>query len=204
MPLQGRRLRPFSFVILLLAGAGLAAALLPLLGLVLHRSGRSASVSEDDSESVPQELADLREARIRSALARLFHAAAPPEQAPAEGAPAEATAASGAPARSRGQEPFRHPQPVIPGLTPEAKLLWDDPSSTTRDIDRAYALDVCTCSSLDCISALQAPFYARRGRAQPVAPSPVEEAAIRTLRNDCHLRLSRLKMAKMSGEDHSR
>jgi hypothetical protein len=91
--------------------------------------------------------------------------------------------------------PARRPPPVTPGLSAQSRELWLAETSTQSDIDLAYALDVCACASVDCVRGLQAAYYARRTRAPGSEPSTDEGAAVRQMRAECLLRLSRAAYA---------
>jgi hypothetical protein len=181
------------FVLMLLVASVFAAACL-VLAYDHLRSERVKRVADDEAR-VPGGAIPLASPRgITLARRVAVHLGLDTSARPA---PPEPTLAAPGDAGRRYPQ-SRHPAAVAPGLSPESRRLWESEGSTTYDIDRAYALDVCSCSSLECIAAIQVSFYNRRTRALRADPSPHEEAAIRNMRNDCQLRLSRLEYREAS------
>src|SRR6185369_9075313 len=168
-----------------LAGGGVVVFLL----IWRHQPGPSGVLSSG-GDALAEAAADPAEPSYRRRSARLAAADVVGSSYP-EGDTRRYPEPAPRPAPGRPGAPSRHPPPVSPGLSAESRRLWLDENATTHDIDRALALDVCSCSSTDCVRALQAPFYERRVKARNVDPPEAEAEAIRSRRNECILRLSR-------------
>ena len=80
---------------------------------------------------------------------------------------------------------------VTPRLSVDSERLWAKAHATSHEIDQAFALDVCRCPDIDCVRGLQASYYERRAKAVPQEPRPEQAAAVRKMRVDCTVRLSR-------------
>ena len=101
--------------------------------------------------------------------------------------------------RAPTADPPNHPRRVVPqlsgGLTEESERAWLDETSTTHDIDLANAIDVCTCPDSECVRGLQSAYFERRRRAPLGTPSPEEAEAVREMRVDCLMAISKAAYA---------
>jgi hypothetical protein len=94
-------------------------------------------------------------------------------------------------ASMRGRTPRERRVPVTPRLSQQAQRVWERSEATTHEVDLAHAMDVCRCPNMDCVRGLQGSYYERRRKAKPAAPAPADVSAVRKMRVDCAVRLSR-------------